>query len=54
MNNKHSSYKETRGIYQKKNVKKKRSRVFLMLSNQIMWITCDFLIEELKSPAAST
>jgi len=55
MNNKHASYKDTRGIYQKnKNVnsRKKRQRVFLMLSNNVDY--CIFLIEEFNQPAAST
>jgi len=45
MNNKHSSYEDTRGIYQKNQLKKKKIMSFLMLS-KIMWITCNFLIGE--------
>jgi len=43
MNNKHSSYKETRGIYQK-NFQEKKIKSFLMLSNNVD--DCKFLIEE--------
>lgn len=55
MNIMKTSYKDTRGIYQKKfqEIKKKnKKKSFLMLSK--MWITCNFLTEELRTPAAST
>jgi len=54
MNNKHASYKDTRGIYQKTkmSIQEKTIKSFLMLSNNVDY--CIFLIEEFDQPAAST